>query len=137
MVSPSKLGYQKTATSVVLGNDYLPKITTYQCTHNTWATKGKRTDTEPEIPEAEVLPRSVFPPPTEPLKRTIYRENFGVIDYNQTGQIYKQQQKTASIISTIHQLPGVPLAPHEDLKNCKTEPSQQQTGFTNTSGISK
>jgi hypothetical protein len=130
---------QKTATSVVLGNDYLPKKTTYQCTHNVWTDSKKSNNNEKcdEIALAEVLPRNVYPPPTEPLRRTIYQDDFGSIDFMQTGQIYTNQQKTANIIAGIHHLPGVPLAPHDDLCHSATEPSQQQTAYKNKMEISK
>ena len=131
MTSRKQTSSQKTATSVCLGNDYLPKKTTYQCTHNNW-TASKPSKADP-ITLSEVLPHKVYPPPPESLKRTIYQDDFGSVDYQSHGTIYKETSKTANIISNIHHLPGVPLAPHDDIQasNSSTEPSQQQTGYKN------
>merc|ERR1719500_378252 len=126
---------QKTNTSIVLGNDDLPKKTTYQCTHTKFPTTDAKV-IEP-IDLSEVLPNSVFPPPEEPLRKTIYQEDFGSIDPTETSSIHREQQKTANIIAGIHHLPGVPLAPHADLTTSSTEPSQQQTAYRNKMRISK
>lgn len=56
----------KTATSVVLGNDYLPKKTTYQCTHVKFHTPEPKTNAG--IALSEVLPKEVYPAPNVSLR---------------------------------------------------------------------
>merc|ERR1712066_86044 len=126
---------EKTRTSVVLGNDYFPKRTTYQSAFND--SKGKpyvEKATGHEL--AEVLPHQVYPPPREPLKRTIYQEDFACKDYKNTLYVYKEQHERMKSVSRIHKLIGVPLAPHSDMTS-ETEPSQQQTAYCNRTNISK
>merc|ERR1711881_779681 len=128
---------RKTRTSVSLGNDWFPKRTTYQTTYNM---EGQAPPPHKamayEFP-AEVLPLTVYPPPTEPLRRTIYREDFGSISTNQTLACFEDHIHKMEVISRIHAKPGVPLAPHDDVKTSKTDPSEQQTGYKNKVEIAK
>jgi hypothetical protein len=137
MVKSTGTTDKKTRTSVVLGNDYFPQRTTYQTTYS--STEGaSAAERDNKLELAEVLPLTVYPPPTEPLKRTIYREDFGGISNQITHKTFLDVKEKMKMISGIHLIAGVPLSPHADVKasNVTTEPSQQQTGYKNKTAIS-
>ena len=126
---------EKTRTSVVLGNDYYSKKTTYQSEFKSNREMAAAVKTgRPQL--AEVLPHQVYPPPTEALKRTIYQEDFAVNDFRNTSTIYREQHKRMIEVAGTHKLVGVPLSPHPDMKNKGVDPSQQQTAYSNRTKIS-
>merc|ERR1712139_360399 len=93
MVKSTKTTDRKTRTSVSLGNDYFPKRTTYQSTYmQEGAVKVQRSQGH-EL--AEVLPSQVYPPPFEPLRRTIYREDFGRMSNKQTASSFRRNRENA------------------------------------------
>merc|ERR1712048_426964 len=135
MVNNNKTTDRKTRTSIVLGNDKLPKKTSYQTSFN--ETYVKRPTKSKGHSLAEVFPSQVHPPPTEPLRRTIYREDFGRMNTKQTEFCHKEAKAKMLGIAGIHAQQSVPLAPHADVSGSKPVPSEQQTGYKEKSDIMK
>merc|ERR1712110_240192 len=86
---------------------------------------------------AEVFLSQVHPPPTEPLRRTIYREDFGRMSNSQTEFCHQEAKGKMHTISGIHAKQSVPLAPHADVSGTKPVPSEQQTGYKEKASIMK
>ena len=100
MVNSNKTTDRKTRTSIVLGNDKLPKKTSYQTSFNEPETHSVNIATGHSL--AEVFPSQVYPPPTEPLRRTIYREDFGRMSNSQTEFCHQEAKAKMHTISGIH-----------------------------------
>ena len=100
MVNSNKTTDRKTRTSIVLGNDKLPKKTSYQTSFNEPETHSVTIATGHSL--AEVFPSQVYPPPTEPLRRTIYREDFGRMSNSQTEYCHQEAKAKMHTISGIH-----------------------------------